>query len=305
MGRVIRVLLVGRAGLGPTQDHQSAMYGPALVAHPGFEVVGEAEGVDDLHGVDAVSVCVPPAERADVIIAALRAGKHVLADKPLAPTPAEVRRIAAAAGAPVLAVAHHQRFQPLLLTAAAALAAGRVGLPWNVQADFLVAGGDPVPGGDLDNLGCYPVDVLLALTGQPVRRVYARAAGPGLHLLCLDHDRGLTSTVLVGRTGPRLGVPPGGLAVHRYRVAGTHGTATFDATKPAVLAHSATALDRHSVDRGTVSRLLDEWHGAITGGRPCAVSVAAALAVAEVLAAARASLESDRPEPVGHEGENP
>lgn len=297
-----KVLLVGTAGLHPGQDHQTAMYGPALAAHPGFEVVGTVAALGDLTGVDAVSICLPPADRADAVVAALLAGKHVLADKPLAPTPAEVRGIAAAqrTGGGALAVAHHQRFQPLLLAAAATLAAGRVGLPWNVQADFLVAGGRPAPD-ELENFACYPLDVLLALTGQAVRRVYARPAGAGLHLLCLDHDSALTSTVLVGRTGPRLGVAPGGLAVHRYRVAGTHGTATFDATKPAVLAHTATSMERASADPGTVARLVDDWHQAITTGRPCAVSAPEALAVASTLAAVRASLRSGRPEPVDRE----
>jgi predicted dehydrogenase len=333
------VLAAGFAGFGD-QDHQSSMYLPALADHPGFRVVavapldgpGEpgraaeagrsydvpvmtslADGLarDD---VDCVSVCARPESRLAVLTEVMRAGRDVLADKPLALTADEVRRLRMVREETdrVLAVAHHHRFQPMLLAAASALAAGRVGLPWNIQADFLVAGGRPCPDGELVNFGLYPVDVLLALTGLPVRRVYALAhqnggprgsgsAGSGAHdlvMLSLDHDSGLTSTVVVGRTGPQVGVAPGQLAVHRYRVSGSHGTALFDATRPAVTVRTATTADRYSVDPGTVRRLLDNWRTAVLGGRPSAVSVEESLAVAEVLDAARRSLASGLPEEI-------
>jgi predicted dehydrogenase len=250
----------------------------------------------------------------------MRAGRDVLADKPLALTADEVRQLCVVRKETdrVLVVAHHQRFQPMLLAAASALAAGRVGLPWNVQADFLVAGGRPCPDGELVNFGLYPVDVLQALTGLPVRRVYALAhpaAGPrcdgdlrrngssgttahDLVMLSLDHDSGLTSTVVVGRTGTQVGVAPGQLAVHRYRVSGSHGTALIDATTPAVTVRTATTAAWFSVDPGTVRRLLDNWRTTILEGGQSAVSVAQALAVAEVLDAARRSLASGLPEEI-------
>lgn len=327
MSQPVKVLLAGFAGLG-TQDHQSAMYAPALAAHPGFAIVavaaldapGDAEraakaaaqlGVPvaaslaeglALSDVDAVAVCAAPGGRVAAVTTALRAGKHVLADKPLASTAAEVREIAevAAETGGVVCVAHHHRFQPMLLAAAPALANGRVGLPWNVHADFLVAGGDPCPDGELLNFGVYPLDVVSALTGQPVHRVYTRAvAGESLLMLALDHANGLTSTIVVGRTGPRLGVPEGGLALHRYRVSGSHGTAWIDATKPAVTVTTASTVDQSTVDAGTVARLLDDFHGAVAAGRPATVSTVEALRAAEVLDAARRSLASGRPEDVG------
>jgi predicted dehydrogenase len=47
--------------------------------------------------VDIVDVCVPTPQHVDVAIAALRAGKHVLCEKPLARTSGDAERIAAAA----------------------------------------------------------------------------------------------------------------------------------------------------------------------------------------------------------------
>jgi predicted dehydrogenase len=47
--------------------------------------------------VDIVDICVPTTQHVDVAIAALRGGKHVLCEKPLARTSADAERIAAAA----------------------------------------------------------------------------------------------------------------------------------------------------------------------------------------------------------------
>jgi predicted dehydrogenase len=52
-----------------------------------------------MENVDVVDVCVPTPFHADLAIAALEAGKHVLCEKPLARTAADARRIAAAAAA--------------------------------------------------------------------------------------------------------------------------------------------------------------------------------------------------------------
>src|SRR5437899_1338879 len=47
--------------------------------------------------VDVVDVCLPTTQHVDVAIEAIKAGKHVLCEKPLARTSAEAERIAAAA----------------------------------------------------------------------------------------------------------------------------------------------------------------------------------------------------------------
>jgi predicted dehydrogenase len=49
--------------------------------------------------VDVVDVCVPTTQHVELAIAALKAGKHVLCEKPLARTAAEAEKIAAAANA--------------------------------------------------------------------------------------------------------------------------------------------------------------------------------------------------------------
>jgi len=247
---------------------------------------------------DGVVVCAEPARRVELIGQAVEAGKHVLADKPLAPSAERVAglvELAAKQPQAVVAVAHHLRLHPMVRAASAALAAGRVGLPWNVQADFLVAGGEPVPDGELLNFGCYPVDIVLALTGLDVLRVHAVAPeAQDLIVLMLDHEHGLTSTIAFGRTGARASVDPGGLAVHRYRVSGSHGVADIDVTKPALLVDTGEHQRRRYLGDSTVGLLLDDWLAAAGSGRPAAAGLPEALEVARVLDAARSSLRHNQ-----------
>jgi predicted dehydrogenase len=312
----LRVLVAGFGGLG-AQDHQSDMYLPAFRDHPGFMVAavcgdGPAEHVAAGLGVpwhaslaaaleaseaEVVSVCAPLERRAQTIVSALEAGRHVLADKPLAGTLADAEAIEAAARASgtVCLPAHHLRFGAAIRSARAAVAAGRVGLPWNVQADFLVAGGAPCPDGELLNFGLYPVDVVRALTGRPVRRVYARTGeywehAPGREdfaLLLLDHDHGMTSTIAVGRTRES--------ALHRYRISGSNGVMELDADKPAATVRTAVGARPAWIGPGSVARMLDELHAAITTGRPAEVGPADARDALRVVLAARESAASGVP----------
>jgi predicted dehydrogenase len=318
---MIDVLLAGFGGLGE-QDHQTAMYLPAFTAHPGFRIVGvaathpadepralaaaETSGVPyhpdlatALSTVDAtvVSVAARAETRTEALLTAVRAGRHVLADKPFTPTLAEAEQVVAAANGTGIVVAQHHRYHPMIAAGITALRSGTVGLPWNVQVDFVVAGGHPCPD-ELLNFGGYPVDVVAALTNLPVRRVHATAAGP-LTVLTLDHEHGMTSTIVVGRTAARAGVREGRLAHHRYRVSGSHGVLVLDATKPAVTVSTASGLDRQWLPVDTLTGLLDDLHAVATGAKPAAPALDEALRTAAVLDAARRSLTDGVPVETG------
>ncbi|MFN3797119.1 MAG: Gfo/Idh/MocA family oxidoreductase [Sphingobium yanoikuyae] len=58
---------------------------------PGMQVVPDVDALLALPGIDLVIVCSPDELHADHAIAALRAGKHVLVDKPFATTLADAR----------------------------------------------------------------------------------------------------------------------------------------------------------------------------------------------------------------------
>ena len=84
-----------------------------------------------LPGLDAVSIATPPAAHATGVIAAARAGKHVLCEKPMARTLAEAAAMdAAARSAGVVALVDHEfRFHPTRALLGRMIARGDLGVP--------------------------------------------------------------------------------------------------------------------------------------------------------------------------------
>lgn len=319
-----RVLLLGFAGIG-SQDHQTAMYLPALAAHTEFTVTAVCAGPGESGNAakdaaaqlgvvlfdsfeqacresefDAVCVAVGLEYRAEVIGDVLRAGKHLLADKPLAASVAEVEEIAAEAQRSdrTLVPAHHLRLGGAVRSAVAAIAGGRIGLPWNIQADFFIGGGDPAPSGELVNLALYPVDVLHAMLGLDPVRVFARSgrywnsAVEDFVALMIDYQNGVTGTVTVGRTNTG---SDGAVFLHRYRASGTHGVLVTDATRPALAIRTSAGTESRWRGGSTVDALLDVLHTGISGGRP-EITVADAVHTQTVVDTAQRSLRSGLPE---------
>lgn len=113
-------------------------------------------------------------------IAALRLGKHVICEKPLAMNADEVRamRDAAAAGGARLFEAFHYRFHPAFDTLLDWVGRGRIGRVLAVEAHFDAPIRDdgreirhrPANGGGaMMDLGCYPLSwILEVVAGEPV-----------------------------------------------------------------------------------------------------------------------------------------
>ena len=123
-------------------------------------------------GVDAVTVATPPVTRRDLVLEAVAAGVHVVADKPFAPSAfaaAELAEAAEEAGV-VLSVYHNRRFDADILTLRKVLDSGRLGDIWRYHSRFdlddagsLEAGPD---GGLLRDLGSHVVDQAVWLFGD-------------------------------------------------------------------------------------------------------------------------------------------
>lgn len=80
--------------------------------------------------VDAVLIASPDDTHADLTLAAVRAGKPVLCEKPLAPASADCLRVIDAemqAGRPLIQIGFMRRFDPSYTEMKAALTAGRIG----------------------------------------------------------------------------------------------------------------------------------------------------------------------------------
>lgn len=100
------------------------------------------EQVLTLPEVDAVSVATPPFLRAEIAIAALNAGKHILLEKPTALSAEEAREIEAIAQQQqrIAVMDFEFRFVPTWQHFAALLSDGFVGTPRLIKVDWMVAG---------------------------------------------------------------------------------------------------------------------------------------------------------------------
>jgi predicted dehydrogenase len=159
---------------------------------------GAAAAHDDhrrlIGAVDAVLVATPNSTHADIVCDFLAAGVHVLCEKPLGTTAAEVERMldAAARSGARLMTAHCLRFSPNLEMLKTAVGAGWLGEVRHVEATI----GGPYQGvarrtdfrrqralsggGVLIDLGVHLLDLSVWLAGRaPVAVEYAGASADG------------------------------------------------------------------------------------------------------------------------------
>jgi 1,5-anhydro-D-fructose reductase (1,5-anhydro-D-mannitol-forming) len=151
---------------------------------------GAARAVDDYGKlladpeVAAVYIATPNALHAGQVVAAARAGKHVLCDKPLAVTPADAARcVSECRSAGVrLGITFQTRNHDGLAEAAEIVRAGGIGKV--VAAEVTMSAGRNLPQGwrtdpalaglgTLNNIGVHAFDVLRYLTGSEVTEVVA------------------------------------------------------------------------------------------------------------------------------------
>lgn len=145
--------------------------------------------IRDNPDVDVVYVVLPPALHADFTVRAARAGKHVLSEKPMAPTVAECQRMidACREAGKKLMVAYRAQYEPFNLDAMARIRRGELGKLLQITADHgrIV---DPVGdkadtwrvvqkmagGGSLMDIGVYSLNAARYLTGEEPTEI-----GPG------------------------------------------------------------------------------------------------------------------------------
>ena len=141
--------------------------------------------------VDLIDICTPGDLHAEIAIAALEAGKHVLCEKPLANTVAEAEQMAAAAETAaargMLAMCGYTyRRTPALSLAKQLVDAGRLGTIRQVRAqylqDWLADENAPMTwrlqaehagSGALGDIGAHIIDTAQWLTGQSITGVTA------------------------------------------------------------------------------------------------------------------------------------
>ncbi|MGC0239587.1 Gfo/Idh/MocA family protein [Arthrobacter sp. SD76] len=176
-------VLVGRDATAVAEA--AATYGWAESATDWRSVITR----DDIHIID---ICAPGWMHAEIAIAALEAGKHVLVEKPLANTLAEAELMTAAAakararGVQSM-VGFNYRRVPALALAKELIAEGRLGTVRHIRAaylqDWLADGQSPMTwrlrketagSGALGDIASHAIDQVLYLLGDLVTEVSGR-----------------------------------------------------------------------------------------------------------------------------------
>lgn len=139
----------------------------------------KAEDIINDPDIDIVDICTPNRYHAPLSIAALRAGKHVICEKPLAPTPAEIRDMIAARdeSGKLLMTAQHFRFKGNSRALKAEIDRGTLGDIYHARSWMLRrAGFLPGPGfvlkqhsggGATIDIGVHILDLTLWMMGNP------------------------------------------------------------------------------------------------------------------------------------------
>ena len=129
--------------------------------------------------IDIIDVCTPNRYHAPLAIAALNAGKHVLCEKPLAPTPAEIRQMIEARdrSGKLLMTAQHYRFRGDSQALKAELSTGVLGEIYHARSWMLRRALLPVRpgfiyekhsgGGPTIDVGVHILDLALWLMDSP------------------------------------------------------------------------------------------------------------------------------------------
>lgn len=129
--------------------------------------------------IDIIDVCTPSAYHAPLTIAALKAGKHVICEKPLAPTPQEVQAMIAARdeSGKTLMTAQHLRFHGNSQALKREIEDGAMGHIYHGRAWWLRRASFPTRpsfwakkhsgGGPCIDIGVHVLDLALWLMGNP------------------------------------------------------------------------------------------------------------------------------------------
>ena len=159
--------------------------------------------------IDAVDICTPNALHMPITVAALKAGKHTLCEKPLGRSAAEVRKMIAARdkSGKILMCAQHQRFMATSQTLKAYLDASPLGevyytRAWAIRRRGVPAWGDGTfinkdisGGGPCIDIGVHILDLALFFMGNfkpiSVTGITSDKLGktPGLFNMWGDYDR--------------------------------------------------------------------------------------------------------------------
>jgi predicted dehydrogenase len=195
MSKLLKVGIVGVGGIAHTHmpgweksEHAEVVAGTdvfeELLAdwgkkHNVTKLTTRLEDLLEDKDIDIIDVCTPSAYHAPITIAALKAGKHVICEKPLAPTPEEVRAMIAARdeSGKLLMTAQHMRFHGSSQAYKREIEDGQLGDIYHARSWWLRRASFPTRpsfwlkehsgGGPCIDIGVHVLDLTLWLMGNP------------------------------------------------------------------------------------------------------------------------------------------
>lgn len=169
-----------------------------------------SEDLLDQDGIDLVDICTPSSNHAELAIRALRAGKHVICEKPMALTPEDATRMiqSAAEARRGLYIGHTRRFDRRWIQVKDQITTGRIGDPmsvrWSERCRAAFPKGDwhwdPRNGGILMDVGVHVADLFAWFLDAQPTEVYAKTLSIGEEAReqgCADF--GIVQTGFTGR----------------------------------------------------------------------------------------------------------
>ena len=239
----------GRVGF--VTDLRSTRLAQATARYPSVKVSTDHRDLIKDPSVDAVAIATPVSSHFDLAMEALRAGKHVLVEKPMTIDLAEADRMVAAARETgrTLACVFQRRWWPAAQRLRAAIDAGKIGAPvlgrcslswWRTQAyyarDAWRGRWDTEGGGVLVNQGIHAIDMFQWLMGGEPEEVVGRWSN---------------------QTHPYIEVEDSAAAIVRFR-GGALGV--LSATTSARLSQNAIVVDG---SKGHTVGVVEEPEGAV------------------------------------------
>jgi predicted dehydrogenase len=249
--RAARARLVGIVSSSPARSASAAQSLGVEAAYDSVELLLADPAVDVVH------IATPNATHRELALAAIRAGKHVVCEKPLATSVADAAElVAAAATAGVVAtVPFAYRFHPMVREARARLASGGPGRLHSIQGVYLqdwlldrsddnwrVDEGQGGPSRAFADIGSHLVDLIEFVTGDRIARVQAltrtvhaeRASNKDvttedLAAVLFETGSGAVGTLLVSQ------VAPGRKNRLHVELAGANESVVFDQEHPEAL----------------------------------------------------------------------
>lgn len=217
MAETLKVGVIGVGGIAGThfpgwaESPHTEVIALSDIDADALERVGKAQDVELLYDkgedliaspdIDIVDICTPNMYHTPLAVAALTAGKDVLCEKPLAPIPADIKKMIEARdkSGKMLMTAQHFRFQGTAIALKAELDKGVLGDIYHARSWMLRRAGAPTRpgfiqkehsgGGPCIDIGVHILDLTLWMMGNP-----KPVTVTGVTQDVLAHQRGAFST---------------------------------------------------------------------------------------------------------------